>query len=52
MKCFNCHNQMKLYGEDTYYFFWKCPVCKKEKAELKEEVFLEKIKEIRKKYNL
>jgi hypothetical protein len=37
MKCWNapCDAEMKILAEDTYYFFWICPKCKKEKAVLK-----------------
>ncbi len=35
--CWNCDAEMKRFAEDTFYHYYKCPVCGKEKMEPKEQ---------------
>lgn len=46
--CWNCDGEMKRYGQDTFYWYHKCPVCGKQRAILKEHEFIfpDYIKEI------
>jgi len=38
--CWNCDGEMKCYGHDTFYWYYKCPVCGKQRAILKEHEFI------------
>ena len=36
LPCWNCGKTMKRIGEDTFYFYYRCPACLKERMESKE----------------
>ncbi len=36
-ECWNCKGTMKLIAHDTFYWFYKCPDCGKEKASPRED---------------
>ncbi len=37
ISCWNCDGVMKRFAHDTFYWFYRCPKCGKEKAQLRED---------------
>lgn len=37
MKCWKCGKEMKRYGEDTFYWYYRCKDCGIENMKLKEK---------------
>jgi tRNA(Ile2) C34 agmatinyltransferase TiaS len=35
--CWNCDGQMKQNGQDTFYWYFKCPKCGKRHTELRDD---------------
>jgi ssDNA-binding Zn-finger/Zn-ribbon topoisomerase 1 len=38
VQCWNCNGVMRRFAQDTFYWYYKCPKCGKERLELKTDI--------------
>jgi|GEM_PF-6624030 len=37
MPCWNCDGEMRRFGEDSFYYYYRCPKCGKTHTELRDD---------------